>query len=74
MPNRTDLLRSLREATNGDLWLTTYALFRLTEEVDLGALNGLMEAVLSMEEQRAEVPTGLSGLLYERYGLAGRER
>jgi len=69
MNNRTDLLRTLREATRGDLWLTTYALFRLTEDVDLGTLIGLVEAVLEAEEGRPAPRSGLAALLRERWNI-----
>jgi len=69
MPNRTDLLKTLREATQGDLWLTTYALFSLTEDVDLGCIIGLVERVLDAGEGRDEQPTALRALLSERWSI-----
>jgi hypothetical protein len=58
MTNRTELLKTLREATADDLWLTRFALFRLTEDVDLGCLVGLVEAVLTAAEARETEAAG----------------
>jgi len=69
MTNRTQLLMTLREATKGDLWLTTYALFSLTEDVDLSCLIGLVETVLDAAEGRDEQPTALRALLAERWSI-----
>jgi len=69
MTSRTELLKTLREATHRDLWLTSYALFRLTEDVDLGCLMGLVESVLEAAEEEVHVPTPVSRLLAERFGL-----
>jgi hypothetical protein len=69
MNSRTDLLGALRDATRGDLWLTTWALYRLCEDVDLGTLVGLVESVLDAQEAREQTPTALSGLLRERWGI-----
>jgi hypothetical protein len=69
MNSRTDLLSTLREATRGDLWLTTYALYSLCTDVDLGTLIGLVESVLDASEARAVTPTPLTKLLEERWGI-----
>jgi hypothetical protein len=58
MSNRTDLLATLREATKDDLWLTRFALLRLTEDVDLGCLVGLVDAVLTAAEARETEAAG----------------
>jgi hypothetical protein len=67
--NRSELMESLREATNGDLWLTRYALLRLCSEVDLGCLINLVDDVLVASEGREEQPSFLRQVLSERWSL-----
>jgi len=69
MPSRTDLLKTLRHHTQGDLWLSQYALFHLCADVDLGCLIGLVETVLDASEARDTQAAPLSLLLAERWDL-----
>ena len=68
MSSREDLMKSLREATRDDLWLTSYALLRAMEELDLGCVIGVVERVLDQAEAPEPRPEGLTRLLEERWG------
>ena len=67
MNTREQLMETLHQATNGDRWLTRYALYVLCGETDLGVLSFLVGHVLERAEGREKVPEHLRLLLEERW-------